>query len=102
MSTHSERLRQEILALQPALLKSAIRLTGDTSEANNLVRLTMAEAFAVGEARADDAGDTSVWVFGILRGTFHSVARRRAVRQDRGHHAVQRQIDRNAAEAVLA
>ena len=102
MSLHSEKLRQEILALQPALLRSAARLTQDANEAHDLVHLTMIDAFAICDAERELRGDPRVWVFGLLRSTFHSVARRRAVRQERGHQAVQRQLDRDAALAALA
>lgn len=101
MTPHTQNLRQEILALQPALMQSAARLTGDANEAHNLVHLTMVEAFNLGETR-DSGGDTRVWMFGLLRNTFHSVARRRAVRQQRGFHAVERQLQREAAMAAAS
>ena len=102
MSPHNEKLRQEVLALQPALIQSADRLTQDANEAHNLVHLTMVEAFAICDAEGEVRGDPRLWVFGLLRSTFHSVARRRAVRQERGHQAVQRQLDRDAALAAHA
>jgi len=102
MSAQFERLRQEILALQPALMQSALRMTGDDTEANTLVEQTLIEAFAIGETRGAEAGATGIWMFGLLRSTFHSIARRRSVRQERGHHAVQRQLDRDAALSVEA
>ncbi|HTX47971.1 MAG TPA: hypothetical protein VME40_01155 [Caulobacteraceae bacterium] len=100
MSGQSERLRQEILGLQPVLMQSAVRLTGDDNEAHNLVHQTMIEALAAGESRGADGGDTRVWMFGLLRSTFHSIARRRSVRQERGRQAVERQLERDAALAL--
>jgi len=99
MSPARQTLRQEILALQPALMRSAARLTGDANEAHDLVHLTMVEAFALGETR-NGGGDVRVWMFGLLRGAFHSIARRRAVRQERGRQAVERQLQRDAALAA--
>jgi DNA-directed RNA polymerase specialized sigma24 family protein len=96
MSSPSERLRQEILELQPALLQSAMRLTGDDNEAHSLVHQIMIEALSLSENRGAGSGDTRAWMFGLLRSTLHSVARRRSVRQERGHQAVQRQLDRDA------
>ena len=85
MSAQFERLRQEILALSSlALMQSALRMTGDDTEAATLVEQTLIEAFAIGETRGAEAGDTGIWMFGLLRSTFHSIARRRSVRQERG------------------
>jgi DNA-directed RNA polymerase specialized sigma24 family protein len=100
MSVQSERLRQEILELQPALMLSAVRLTGDDNEAHNLVHRTMIDALALCETCGADSGDSRVWMFGLLRNTFHSIARRRSVRQERGHQAVQRQLERDANLSV--
>ncbi len=102
MSTQFEKLRQEILALQPALVDSAIRLAGDESEAHALVDQVVLEALATGESRGSGSGDTRVWLFGLLRSTFHSVSRRRLLRPERDHLAVQRQLDRDAALAEPA
>jgi len=99
MSPSRETLRQEILDLQPALMRSAARLTSDANEAHDLVHLTMVEAFARGETRPG-GGDVGVWMHGLLRGSFHSIARRRAVRQERGHQAVERQLQLDAAMAA--
>ncbi|HUO13113.1 MAG TPA: sigma factor [Caulobacteraceae bacterium] len=96
MSANSETRRQEILGLQPALMQSAVRLTGDDNEAHDLVHLTMIEALALDASGDAAGGDTRAWMFGLLRSTFHSVARRRVARQERGYHAVQRQLDRDA------
>ncbi len=100
MTPQVARLREEILTLQPALMECANRLARDENEAHNLVHLTMVEAFSAGETRADPDADTRLWLFGILRSTFHSVARRRSARQERGHYATLRQLD--AAPSVPA
>jgi DNA-directed RNA polymerase specialized sigma24 family protein len=102
MTPQVERLREEILTLEPALMETATRMSRDEIEAQHLVQLTLTEAFAAGETRADPDADTRLWVFGILRSTFHSVARRRSVRQERGHYATQRQLDTAAASPVEA
>ena len=102
MSPRNERLRQEILALQPDLMRSAARLTEDANEAHNLVHLTMVEALSICEADSEVGGEPRAWMFGLLRSSFHSVARRRAVHQARGYQAVQRQLDRDAAPSSLA
>src|SRR5450631_8377 len=102
MSPQHQRLRQEILTLQPALMESATRMSRDENEAHHLVHLTMVEAFSAGETRADPDADTRAWVFGILRSTFHSVPRPRSARQERGHYAAQRQLDSANAPAVPA
>jgi DNA-directed RNA polymerase specialized sigma24 family protein len=101
MSPHNQTIRQEILDLQPDLMQTAGRLTGDDNEAHNLVHMTMIEAFSLSEAR-ENGDDTRVWMFGLLRGAFHSVARRRAVRQERGFRSVQRQLEREAEPAAQA
>ncbi|MFI4936354.1 MAG: sigma factor [Caulobacterales bacterium] len=84
MSLACEDLRQEILALQPALRELALRLSDDEAEADDLVRITIVEAL---DHLGDDAGgrtETRQWLFGILRGAFHSVARRRTFQRTRG------------------
>jgi DNA-directed RNA polymerase specialized sigma24 family protein len=81
----SDHLRQEILALQPSLRAFADRLTTDDNEANGLVDLTVLEAMRDQPDRTADHGrDTQQWLFGILRGAFHSVARRRDQQRRRG------------------
>ena len=102
MTPQVERLRQEILQLQPALMECATRLSRDDNEAHHLVHLTMVEAFAAGETRADDGADTRLWLFGLLRVAFHSVARRRTARQERGHYATQRQLEQADVSGVPA
>jgi DNA-directed RNA polymerase specialized sigma24 family protein len=100
MTPQVARLRQEILALQPALMDCATRMSRDENEAHHLVHLTMVEAFAAGETRDAPDADTRAWLFGIMRSTFHSVARRRSARQERGHYATLRHLE--TAPAVPA
>lgn len=102
MTPQVERLRQEILTLQPALMECAARLSRDENEAHHLVHLTMVEAFSAGETRVDPDADTRAWLFGIMRATFHSVARRRSARNERGHYATLRQLGAVEAPAVPA
>jgi len=93
MTPQTENRRQEILALQPALMECAARMSRDDNEAHHLVHLTMLEAFSADEARGPDVADTRAWLFGLLRGSFHSIARRRSARQERGHYAALRQLE---------
>ena len=101
MTLPSEDLRQEILALQSALRAFAGRLTEDENEAERLTHLTMTAALgeqpepAQGEER-----DTRLWLFGLLRGVFHSVARRRDHSRGRGAPAAVWNADRAAAFAA--
>jgi DNA-directed RNA polymerase specialized sigma24 family protein len=97
----SDDLRQEILALQPALRAFADRLTQDDNEAHSLVDLTMVEAMKDQPALAgDETRDTRLWLFSILRGAFHSVARRREQQRRRGAPTTVWNADRAAAFAA--
>jgi DNA-directed RNA polymerase specialized sigma24 family protein len=97
----SDNLRQEILALQPALRAFADRLTQDDGEADTLVGLTVAEAMKDQPERAgDETRDTRLWLFAILRGSFHSVARRREQQRRRGAPTTVWNADRAAAFAA--
>ena len=83
MTPVSDDLRQEILALQPALAAYAGRLAPDEAEARQLVNITLLRALD-GEVAPPPGGiDTRAWLFGMLRGAFHSVARRRANQRER-------------------
>ena len=93
MTIDVQTFRQEVLALQPALMDSAVRMSKDEAEAHHLVLLTIDEALAC-ETRPDI--DTRVWLFGRLRVAFHSIARRRSARQERGHYATLRQLEDTA------
>ena len=85
MSLPTDALRLEVLALQPALRTFADSLTDDDGEALELVHLTMLEALGEQpDGDVDEDRNTRVWLYGILRGAFHSVARRRALRRTRG------------------
>lgn len=97
----SDDLRQEILALQPALRAFADRLTQDDNEAHSLVHLTVVEAMKDQPDRAgDETRDTRLWLFSILRGAFHSVARRREQQRRRGAPTTVWNADRAAAFAA--
>jgi DNA-directed RNA polymerase specialized sigma24 family protein len=97
----SDDLRQEILALQPVLRAFADRLTQDDNEALSLVDLTMVEAMKDQPERASpDERDTRLWLFGILRGAYHSVARRRDQQRKRGAPATTWNASRAAAFAT--
>jgi len=97
----SDDLRQEILALQPALRAFADRLTEDDTEAHSLVCLTVAEALKNQAERVSDVPrDTRLWLYSILRGAFHSVARRRELQRRRGAPTTVWNADRAAAFAA--
>jgi DNA-directed RNA polymerase specialized sigma24 family protein len=97
----SDDLRQEILALQPDLRAFADRLTQDDNEAHSLVHLTVIEALKdQPERAADDERDTRLWLYSILRGAFHSVARRREQQRRRGAPTTVWNPDRAAAFAA--
>ena len=72
----------DLLALEPALLAFAGRLTDDVAEAQALVRLTMAEAQA--EPSEDGGVPSQTRLFSIMRRAFHSIARRSTARRARG------------------
>lgn len=87
--------------LQPALRAYADRLTTDENESASLVHLTVLEALADQPARADDdQRDTRLWLFGLLRGAFHSVARRRDQQRRKGAPTTVWNADRAAAFAA--
>jgi DNA-directed RNA polymerase specialized sigma24 family protein len=98
MTTELTDLRQEILALEGPLLTYASRLSEDEVEAKHLVALTMQTALE-GEARPPAGGDTKIWLFGLMRSAFHSVARRRSTSRERGSAGRQWRPDR--AEAFI-
>ncbi len=87
--------------MQPALRAFADRLTEDDNEADSLVSLTVAEALKDQPERAgDDPRDTRLWLYSILRGAFHSVARRREQQRRRGAPTTVWNADRAAAFAA--
>jgi len=91
-------LRQVILGLQEPLQTYADRLSKDDDEARELLQYTLRTALD-GDARPPDGGDTKLWVFGLMRQAFHSVARRRASLRERGSAGQQWRADR--AEVFL-
>jgi len=93
-------LRQVILDLQGPLQTYANRLTEDDDEARELFQFTLRTALG-GEARPPEGGDTKLWLFGLMRQAFHSVARRRATSRERGSAGQQWRADR-AEVFVLA
>lgn len=97
----TEALRQEILALQPDLRAFAGRLTTDDVEAERLVDLTLTDALGDRPVQADDdERDTRQWLYGLLRGAFHSVERRRDQNRRRGAPVVVWNPSRAAAYAA--
>ena len=86
-------LRQEILALEAPLQTYAARLAEDDDEARELFQFTMRAALD-GEARPPDGRDTRLWLFGLMRNAFHSVARRRTTLRERGATGQQWRGDR--------
>ena len=93
-------LRREILGLQGPLQTYATRLSEDDDEARELFQFTMRTALD-GEGRPPDGGDTKLWLFGLMRNAFHSVARRRETLRERGSAGQQWRADR-AEVFVLA
>lgn len=93
-------LRQQILGLQGPLQAYATRLSEDEDEARELFQFTMRTALD-GGARPPQGGDTKLWLFGLMRRAFHSVARRRGAQRERGSAGQQWRADR-AEVFVLA
>jgi DNA-directed RNA polymerase specialized sigma24 family protein len=96
MTTDILDLRQEILGLEPSLLSYAGRLARDDNEARELVEFTMRTALESG-APPSGAGATRIWLYGLMRSAFHSVARRQTTARERG--APNRQWRADRAEA---
>jgi DNA-directed RNA polymerase specialized sigma24 family protein len=93
-------LREEILGLQGPLQVYASRLSEDDEEARDLFHFAMRTALD-GGARPPEGHDTKLWLFGLMRQAFHSVARRRAASRERGAAGQQWRADR-AEVFVLA
>lgn len=91
-------LRQEILGLQGPLQDYANRLAEDDAGARDLFDFTMRMALD-DEARPPEGHDTKLWLFGLMRQAFHSVARRRGASRGRGFAGQQWRADR--AEAFI-
>jgi len=85
MSTLTVDSRAQILASEATLLAYAGRLTSDEREARDLVQLTLKAALEDDGRFADgDSPVSDTRLFGLLRGVFHSVARRRSTQRERG------------------
>jgi DNA-directed RNA polymerase specialized sigma24 family protein len=91
-------LRTEILGLEGPLLTYATQVCGTADEARDLVQFTLRTALD-GEARPPVGRDTKLWLFGLMRNAFHSVARRQATARERGGAGQQWRADR--AEAII-
>lgn len=100
MTPETIDLRQEILGLQGPLQAYATGLAENDDEARELFQFTMRTALD-GGARPPDGSDTKLWLFGLMRNAFHSVARRRETLRERGAAGRQWRADR-AAVFVLA
>lgn len=94
-------LRQEILGLQEPLQAYASRLSDDDEEARELFQFTMRAALD-DEARPAEGNDTRLWLFGLMRRAFHSVARRQAASRERGSAGQQWRADRAEAFVLAA
>lgn len=90
------QLRHEILGLEGSLLTYAAQVCEDAEEARGLVELTLRTALN-GESQPRAGGDTRLWLFGLIRNAFHSVARRQAISRERRGAGQQWRGDRAAA-----
>jgi len=90
------QLRDEILGLEGPLLTYAAQVCDDAEEARDLVQLTLRTALE-GAARPRAGGDTRLWLFGLMRNSYHSVARRQAISRERRAAGQQWRADRAAA-----
>ena len=92
MTLRSESARAEILALHSEISASALDMTHDEGEANKLANLTLERALATPlRAGQEEALDTRLWLFSVLRSEFHSVERQRQARRERGFTVANRQ-----------
>ena len=90
--TVSESVRADILALQPEITASALKMARDEAEAHHLTQLTVLKALAAPPREGMDRElDTRLWLFGLLRSEFHSVERQRQARRERGFTVASRQ-----------
>ena len=101
MSSLSPERRQEIMALEPRLLESAIRMTRDANEAKALVAETLAAARASPLAVSDEVG-VEVWVFRLLRQQFHSLERDRHHRRAVSAFVTDQTYARKRSQLALA
>ena len=86
MTPSATDLGGQIQALEARLLECATSLTGDTVQAQALVRetLTIARDPAYG---AREVVDPQVWIFRLLRQRFHVLGRDQERRRSRAGHA---------------
>ena len=89
-------LRLEILGLEGPLLSYAVQVCDSAEEARGLVELTLRTALDGVECPRAGA-DTRLWLFGLMRNAFHSVARRQAVSRERRAGGQQWSAERAAA-----
>ena len=94
-------LHQRILGLQEQLRTYAAGLSEDDHEAHELFQFTMRSALD-GGARPPAGGDTKLWLFGLMRNAFHSVARRREMMRERGSAGQQWRADRAEVFVIAA
>lgn len=99
--SNAQARRDEILALEPRLLEAARSLTPDLGQAEILVRQTLHTAIAPGYGQAEEV-PPQVWLFRLLRQTFHSVERDRVFRRARSVAAIELGLDRRRAELAPA
>ena len=95
------QLRHEILGLERPLLAYAAQVCNDEEEARNLVEQTLRTALN-GESQPRAGGDTRLWLFGLMRSAFHSVARRQAISRERRGAGQQWRADRAAAFSLTS
>jgi len=91
-------LRDDILGLEGPLLIYATEACESVDEAKDLVRRTLQIALD-GGVRPPAGGDTKLWLFGLMRNAFHSVARRQSISRERGAAGQQWRADR--ANAII-
>ncbi|HEY1426873.1 MAG TPA: hypothetical protein VGF50_09400 [Caulobacteraceae bacterium] len=100
MTPEKIALRQEILGLEGPLLTYAVQVCEDPEEARTLVELTLRTALDGEPPRV--GGDTRLWLFGLMRNAFHSVARRQSIMRERRAVGQQWRADRAAAIILTA
>ena len=92
MTLLSESARADILALQPEITASAMKMARDEHEAHQLTELTFLKALAAPPREGPGQTlDTRLWLFSLLRSEFHSVERQRQARRERGFTVASRQ-----------
>jgi DNA-directed RNA polymerase specialized sigma24 family protein len=88
----SDSARADIMSFQSDINASALKMARDEHEADQLTQLTLSRALAAPpRADGDEAIDTRLWLFSLLRSEFHSVERQRQARRERGFTVASRQ-----------